>query len=249
LSRWAVGLPAARTAAQCFDPNTIDLTGRATVNEYDSKRLITEFGVQVTDDRIAASRTDAIEVAASIGYPVVLKAVSDDIPHKTEHGLVKVNLSDAAAVETAWDALTATLAELEAEADILVQEMVTDGIEVFAGVAYHEGFGHALAFGMGGIEIEVTRDFALRILPLREGDAEAMIGEIRAAARFGAIRGQPPADTESLAAALYALSDLIEAAGPAIREIDLNPIKVLPAGQGCVVIDALIVPAQQGDSA
>jgi len=247
LSRWVAGLPAARTAAQCFDPTAIDLTGRATVNEYDSKRLIAEFGVRVTNERIVSSRTDAIEAAASIGYPVVLKAVSDDIPHKTEHGLVKVGLSDAAAVETAWEALAATLAGLDADAEILVQEMVTDGIEVFAGVAFHEGFGHALAFGMGGIEIEVTRDFALRMLPLRDGDAEAIIGEIRAAARFGAIRGQPPADTESLAAALYALSDLIEAAGPAIHEIDLNPIKVLPEGQGCVVVDALIVPAQQGE--
>ena len=103
---------------------------------------------------------------------------------------------------------------------------------------------HALAFGRGGIEIEVTRDFALRRLPLRAGDAEAMIQEIRAAARLGPIRGQPAADTASLAAALYALSDLIESAGSAIREIDLNPIKILPEGQGCVVVDALILPAQ-----
>lgn len=247
LSRWAAGLASARDAAQHFDPTAVDLTGRATVNEYDSKRLIAGFGVRVTGEHIAPSRADAIESAASIGYPVVLKAVSDDIPHKTELGLVKVGLSDAAAVETAWDALTATLAELEADADILVQEMITDGIEVFAGVAYHEGFGHALAFGMGGIEIEITRDFALRMLPLRDGDAEAMIGEIRAAARLGPVRGQPGADTASLATVLYALSDLIEAAGPAIHEIDLNPIKVMPEGQGCVVVDALIVPAQQGE--
>lgn len=244
LSRWAAGLPSARTAAQHFDPTAVDLTGRATVNEYDSKQLIAGFGVRTTKEHIATSRADAIEAAASIGYPVVLKAVSDDIPHKTELGLVKVGLADAAAVESAWDALTATLAGLEADADILVQEMVTDGIEVFAGVAYHEGFGHALAFGMGGIEIEITRDFSLRMLPLRDGDAEAMIGEIRAAARLGPVRGRPGADTASLAAALYALSDLIEAVGPAIREIDLNPIKVMPEGQGCVVVDALIVPAQ-----
>ena len=74
-----------------------------------------------------------------------------------------------------------------------------------------------------------------------------MIGEIRAAARLGPVRGQPGADTASLATVLYALSDLIEATGPAIREIDLNPIKVMPEGQGCVDVDALIVPAQQGE--
>jgi len=124
---------------------------------------------------------------------------------------------------------------------------VSGGIEVFAGVAYHEGFGHALAFGIGGVEIEVTRDFALRMLPLRYGDAEAMISEIRAAARLGSLRGQLGSDTASLASTLYALSDLVASAGPAIREIDLNPIKVLPEGQGCVVVDALIVPAQEGE--
>ena len=85
------------------------------------------------------------------------------------------------------------------------------------------------------------------MLPLRHGDAEAMIGEIRAAARLGSLRGQPGSDTASLASTLYALSDLVASAGPAIREIDLNPIKVLPEGQGCVVVDALIVPAQEGE--
>ncbi len=244
LSRWKSGVAPARTSKQSLDAHALDLSGRKTVNEFDSKRLIAQLGIRVTEERIAAARDEAIAVAGTIGFPVVLKAVSDDIPHKSELGLVKVGLADAGAVGQAWDDLTEKLKPLEARADILVQEMVSDGIEVFAGVAYHEGFGHALAFGMGGIEIEVTRDFALRMLPLRDGDAEAMIQEIRAAARLGPIRGQPAADTASLAAALYALSDLIESAGPAIREIDLNPIKILPEGQGCVVVDALILPAQ-----
>ncbi len=251
LSRWSAGLPAARSAKQSVDDNTIaalGFSGRSTVNEYDSKRLVAQRGIMVTEERIAATRDEAISAADAIGYPVVLKAVSDDFPHKSELGLVQVGLPDADAVGQAWDVLTGKLLPLEAQAEILVQVMVSDGIEVFAGVAYHEGFGHALAFGMGGVEIEVTRDFALRMLPLRKGDAEAMIVEIRAAARFGSVRGQPPADTESLAAALYALSDLIESAGAAIREIDLNPIKVLPEGQGCVVVDALIVPAQPGET-
>ncbi len=247
LSRWSAGLQPQRNSAQRVDPASLDglkLSNRKTVNEFDSKRLIAQLGVRITKEKIAATREEIISAADTIGYPVVLKAVSDDIPHKSELGLVKVGLTDASAVGQAWDDLTERLKPLEARADILVQEMVSDGIEVFAGVAYHEGFGHALAFGMGGIEIEVTRDFALRMLPLRDGDAEAMIQEIRAAARLGPIRGQPAADTASLAAALYALSDLIESAGSAIREIDLNPIKILPEGQGCVVVDALILPAQ-----
>ena len=247
LSRWAADRPLRRASRQTFDANALDIAGRKTVNEFDSKRLINQLGIRATEERIAATRDAAVAAADSIGYPIVLKAVSDDIPHKSELGLVKVGLADADAVTRAWDDLSEKLSPLEASAEILVQEMITDGIEIFAGVAYHEGFGHALAFGMGGIEIEVTRDFALRMLPLRDGDAEAMIGEIRAAARLGSVRGQPAADTASLAAVLYALSDLVEAAGSAIREIDLNPIKVLPEGQGCVVVDALIVPAQQGE--
>jgi hypothetical protein len=143
--------------------------------------------------------------------------------------------------------LTARLAEVGAVADILVQEMVRDGIEVFVGVAHHPGFGHVLAFGLGGVELELEDDTALRMLPLREGEAEGMIAEIRGAARFKAFRGRQAYDTESLAACLYAVSDLIAATGDVIREIDLNPIKLLPAGEGCVIVDALVLPmAQEG---
>lgn len=248
LCRWNNGPAPARTAEKTVGKDGLaGLAGRGTVNEYDSKRLLARLGVNVTSERLVSTAAEAQAAAGSIGFPVVLKAVSDDIPHKSELGLVKVGLADADAVAQAWRELSDALSAQGAEADILVQEMVTDGIEVFAGVAYHPGFGHALAFGMGGVDIEVTQDFALRMLPLRAGEAEAMIGEIRGAARFGAFRGRPPADTESLAATLYALSDLISEAGPAIREIDLNPIKLLPQGQGCIAVDALIVPAQEGE--
>lgn len=246
LCRWSRGPVPARSPERTVGRDALaELAGRRTVNEYDSKRLLTRLGVQVTDERRVSTLDEAQSAAQAIGFPVVLKAVSDDIPHKSELGLVKVGLADGDAVARAWREVSDALSANGADADCLVQEMVRDGIEVFAGVAHHPGFGHALAFGMGGVEIEVTQDFALRMLPLRRGEAEAMIGEIRGAARFGAYRGRPAADTARLAAVLYALSDLIAEAGPAIREIDLNPIKLLPEGQGCITVDALIVPAQQ----
>ncbi len=248
LSRWSRWDAKPRPRDQTVDAATIaalNLPNRKTVNEYDSKQLMARLGLSVTNERVAANRDEAVAAAMKIGFPVVLKALSDDIPHKSEFGLVQVGLADSDAVGQAWDELTAKLSSLDKSATILVQEMVSQGIEVFAGVSYSPGFGHALAFGMGGIEIEVNPDFAMRMLPLRAGEAEAMIGELRGAARFGAVRGAPPADTASLAAALYALSDLIESAGPTIHEIDLNPIKLLPQGQGCTIVDALIVPAQQ----
>ena len=121
--------------------------------------------------------------------------------------------------------------------------MIPGGIEVFAGVKRDPAFGPFLAFGVGGVAVEVLRDFVLRQLPLREGDAEAMVAEIRGAALLGAVRGQPPADVPGLVRCLYALGDFSWANRADIAEIDLNPIKVLPAGHGAVVVDALIVPS------
>jgi acetyltransferase len=99
---------------------------------------------------------------------------------------------------------------------------------------------------MGGIAIEVMRDFALRMLPLRDGDAEAMIAETRGAALLGAVRGRPASDVNSLARCLYALADFAWHHAALISEIDLNPIKVLPENRGCVVVDALIVTQPAG---
>ena len=122
-----------------------------------------------------------------------------------------------------------------------MQEFVAGGIEVFAGVSRDPDFGLSLAFGMGGTAIEVTRDFALRMLPLREGDAEAMIAETRGAAMLGSVRGRPAADVKSLAACLEALADFAQQNADMLEEVDLNPIKALPEGRGCIVVDALIV--------
>jgi acyl-CoA synthetase (NDP forming) len=218
--------------------------GRRTINEYDSKRLLSEFGVPVTREQRAVTLGEATRAAREVGYPVVLKVVSDDIPHKTELGLVAVGLASDEDLARAFQRLSERLERLErppSDAAFLVQEFVGDGVEVFAGVARDPDFGLTLAFGMGGIAIEITRDFALRALPLREGDAEAMIAETRGAAMLGAIRGRPAADIKSLAACLNALGDFAQHNADVLQEIDLNPIKALPEGRGCVVVDALIV--------
>ncbi len=220
---------------------------RPSINEFDAKRLLAQHGIPVTREVLVASAAEAAEGARAIGYPVVLKVVSDDIAHKSEHGLVIVDIRDDAAMATAWRTLQERLAKVPGKptvAGVLVQQMVRDGIEVFAGVSRDPDFGHALAFGIGGVAIEVMRDFALRPLPLRAGDAEDMIGEIKGVKLLRGIRGAPPADVASLARCLYALGDFAHADRSRIAEIDLNPIKVLPQGQGCVVVDALIAPIQ-----
>src|SRR4029077_196342 len=126
------------------------------------------------------------------------------------------------------------------ERAFLVQEFVADGVELFAGISRDPDFGLSLAFGMGGTAIEVTRDFALRMLPLREGDAEAMIAETRGAAMLASVRGAPAADVASVVACLEALADFAQQNADVLDEVDLNPIKALPQGRGCVVVDALI---------
>jgi acyl-CoA synthetase (NDP forming) len=225
-----------------------DLVGanssRRVINELDAKRVLAAHRLPVAREQRATTLVDATAAAKSIGYPVVLKVLSDEIPHKTEHGLVAVGLADEQALARAFAELRERMVRIEPpprEAAFVVQEHVSGGIEVFAGISRDPDFGLSLAFGRGGTGIEVTRDFALRMLPLRQGDAQAMIAETRSAALLGGVRGRPPADVASLAQCLEALADFAYANAQIIGEIDLNPIMALPAGRGCIIVDALIV--------
>jgi acyl-CoA synthetase (NDP forming) len=238
VGRYMMGPAPARPPAQT---SRLALPLSRTLDELASKRLLADYGVPVARERRVETLAAAQDAARALGFPVVLKALSEDIPHKTEHGLVAVNLRNDDELARAFAVLNERLARIEPlpHAAFLVQEFVADGVEVFAGVSRDQDFGLSLAFGLGGTAIEVTRDFALRMLPLSQGDAEAMIAETRACAMLVAVRGRPAADVKGLAACLYALSDFAQAHADALAEIDLNPIKVRP--DGCVVVDALIV--------
>jgi acyl-CoA synthetase (NDP forming) len=240
LARWAMPKPQVRRVTL---PPSPEVGGTRTImNEFDSKRILANAGIPVTRETLVGSSEKARKAAAILGYPIVLKVAADAIPHKSEHGLVAVGLADEKALEAAFAKMEARVAELGRPIQgYLVQEMVKDGIEVFAGVSRDPDFGLSLAFGMGGIAIEILRDFALRPLPLCEGDAEAMIAETRSAALLGPVRGGPAADVAALARCLYSLADFAIANGDRLKEIDLNPIKLRSAGNGCVVVDALIV--------
>ncbi len=206
--------------------------------------MLAAAGIPITRERRVDTLADAQAAARELGFPVVLKVLSDDIAHKTELGLVALGLSSESDVADAFARLTERVGRIDPPVPdyaFLVQEFVRGGVEVFAGVSRDPDFGLALAFGMGGTAIEITRDFALRMLPLREGDAESMIAETRGAAMLGPVRGGPPADVKALVACLYALSDFAWTNRDLLQEIDLNPIKALPEGQGCVVVDALVV--------
>jgi len=249
LAQWAAPVPATRrieASASAAIANVLGC-GRATIHEHDAKRLLGSHGVTVVREHLVRSAGDARKAAHDLGYPVVLKVVADDLPHRSDLGLVRVGLDGDAALDAAWAALERRLREATPQTSVagfVVQAMIADGVEVFAGVKRDPAFGYFLAFGIGGIAIEVLRDFALRQLPLREGDAEAMVREIRGAVLLGSVRGQTAADVPALVRCLDALGDFAWANRAKIAEIDLNPIKVLPAGRGVVAVDALIVPLQ-----
>ncbi len=246
---WATANAMARAPQKTGDADTNGAWGnlpeRSSINEADAKVLFNEAGLPCVKELMVVSIDDATHKAQTIGYPLVLKAYGDAIPHKTELGLVELGISNEVELQAAWDRLETRRNKLEQPRDVqgyLLQSMISGGVEVFAGVTRDPQFGLTMAFGLGGAAIELLGDFALRLLPLAEGDAETMISEIRGHVLLGPVRGRPAADVAALAHCLYQLSDFVMANEARISEIDLNPIKVLVKGEGCCIVDALIVP-------
>jgi acyl-CoA synthetase (NDP forming) len=247
LARWSEPLAAPRASRSGSGAIQAMQAGRArpTIHEHDAKRLLGAVGVPLVRERLVTTLDDARAAAKAIGYPVVMKVVSDAIPHRSDVGLVAVGLRDESELRATWDRLSRRVDELGRRTDVagfLIQEMARGILEVFAGVSRDPEFGLVLAFGAGGVLIEALDDVALRPLPLRAGDAEAMIAETKAATLLGGFRGRPPGDVGALARALEAIGDFAWAERESLGELDVNPIVVRQAGAGSVVVDALIVP-------
>ena len=174
-----------------------------------------------------------------------MKIVSDRIAHKSEHGLVALSITNETELRGAHERLLETAHRLVSPREIaglLVQEMVHGGIEAFVGINRDPDFGLVIAAGVGGIGIEVFKDYALRMLPLREGDAAAMIAELRAYPLLRGNRSLKPYDIDALAGVIEGVAQIAYANRDMLGEIDLNPIMVFEAGRGCRIVDALIVP-------
>ena len=178
---------------------------------------------------------DAVQAAMRMGFPVVVKALGPSLLHKTEAGAVKLNLQDEREVREAYLELESRLGD--AMTGALVQQMVPGGVEVMLGATQDPTFGHVVAFGAGGTLVEVLSDVAFRIHPLTDVDAEDMVAEVRTARLLRGVRGAKPADVAALHDILMRLSALIEIC-PEIRELDINPLKVLE--QGAIVVDARV---------
>ena len=204
--------------------------------EHEAKQVLAAYGLPVTRETLAVSREEAARAAAEIGYPVALKASSPDIPHKTERGLVRLGLADAAAALAAYDAVAGAVRSLPG--GVLVQEMVAGSRELAMGLVRDPDFGPCVMFGLGGILTEALSDAVFRRAPLELADAHAMMDEIRGRRILEAVRGMPAADRGLLAQMLLGLGR-IGLDHPVVQEIDVNP--VLLAGARPVAVDALIV--------
>ena len=218
--------------------------GRAALNEIESKEVLAAAGIPTTAARLARSREEAIRLAGEIGYPVVLKIVSEQILHKSDIGGVRLNLADAGAVGAAYDAILEAARTHEPDATVegvAVQQMAAPGTEVIVGMTRDPRFGPVLMFGLGGVLVEVLQDVAFRLAPLTPRDAQAMMSEIKARPLLEGFRGAPPADRDKLAEILIRVGDFA-LEHPDVKEIDLNPIYAYP--EGALAVDARIILEQ-----
>ena len=218
--------------------------GRTLLTEVESKQLLHDAGVRVTLSQLATSAKQAADIAADLGFPVVLKVVSPDIAHKSDSGGVALNLANAKAVRDGYKAIMERVAASEPNARIegvAVQQMAAPGTEVIIGTTTDPQFGPVMMFGLGGIFVEVMKDVAFRIVPLEPRDAAQLVREVKAFPVLEGVRGQPGADLDALEAMILQVSEFASA-HPEVQELDLNPVIARP--DGAIAVDARVVLAE-----
>jgi acetyl-CoA synthetase (ADP-forming) len=208
-----------------------------TLSEASSKRLLAEYGVPVLPDRNVPTADEAVVAASELGYPIVVKLGGDAIAHKTERGLVRLNLGDEVAVRDAAEDLLRAATPADGGVHLLVAPMIRGARELIAGLHTDAQFGRAVMVGFGGILAEAIADVAFRLVPVERVDADEMIEELGTQALLGPFRGEPAVDRDALAATILGLSALAEAR-PDIVSVDVNPLIVVD-GQP-IAVDALV---------
>jgi acetyl-CoA synthetase (ADP-forming) len=208
-----------------------------TLSEADSKRLLATHGVVFPDERVVTTASEAAEAAAAIGFPVVAKLGGDAIAHKTERGLVRLGLGDAAAVERAAQELLDAARPDDGEVHVLVAPMLKGNRELIAGLHHDPQFGMTVMLGVGGVLAEAVQDVAFRLVPIERVDAEEMIEDLATQKLLGEFRGEPAVDRAALVDVLLGLS-AAAAADPSIASADLNPLIVVDGKP--VAVDALV---------
>jgi acyl-CoA synthetase (NDP forming) len=216
--------------------------GATWLSGEETRKALTAFGLPVPAGGICTSADEAAKLAAEIGFPVALKLASRTIVHKTEFGGVRLNLGNESAVRQAFldiqqrVASEQRLTEMEG---VLIEPMISDGMEVMVGMTLDPLFGPLIGFGLGGIHVEILKDVCFRVAPITNLDAAEMVRSIHGYRLLEGYRGSPAADIPAIEALLLRVARLVEEV-PAISELDLNPVMALPPGRGCQIIDARI---------
>ena len=215
--------------------------GRTLLTEVESKQLLEDAGIPTTGARLARDAEEAVALAGELGYPVVLKIVSQEVAHKSDVGGVALGLADAAAVRDAYTRMLAAVRAALPDARIdgvSVQRQAQAGTEVIVGVSKDPQFGPVLMFGLGGVLVEVLRDVAFRLVPLTPRDAREIVREIKGFPLLQGYRGAPPADLAALESVILKVSAFVDA-HPEVDELDLNPVFAFP--DGAVAADARVI--------
>jgi acetyltransferase len=216
----------------------------AVLTEFDSKKILATYGIQCPPEVLCASLEETLQAAERIGYPVTLKVVSPQIQHKTEAGIIGLDLGDADAVRQAYDQVLINAEAYDASAKIegvLCQKMIKGAVaEAIVGILMDPSFGPAVVFGLGGIMVEVLKDRALGIPPLSRDEALAMITATKASQLLFGFRGAPKADADALIDTLVRVSWLAVDGRDRIEALDINPLLIMPEGEGVSAVDALI---------
>ncbi|WP_158840179.1 acetate--CoA ligase family protein [Saccharothrix deserti] len=216
--------------------------GRDSLTAPEGRLVCEAYGIATPAEGLAASRDEAVALAGDIGLPVVLKIVSPDILHKTEAGGVLVGLRTAEEVAAGFDTIIANAVAYNADADIVgvqVQQLMTSGQEVIIGATTDDTFGKIVAFGLGGVLVEVLKDVTFRLAPTTAAEAMSMVDGIAAAEVLRGVRGAPPADRDALADLIRRVGDLVTDF-PELAEVDLNPVLATPDGATAVDVRILV---------
>lgn len=221
--------------------NRLDETG--VIPEYKSKQILASWGIPIPPGELAITREDALSIAHRIGFPVVLKAQSTALTHKSDVGGVALNLHDDTSLSVAWDEMRTELRRRLPDLvldGILVEKMGSRGVELIVGAQNDKDWGPVLLVGLGGVLAEALND--LRLLPpeLSVEAIEAEIRRLKGAALLNGFRGSPPLDVTAAARIVAQLGSMM-LSHPSIREVDINPVVVYPVGQGAIALDALVV--------
>ncbi len=225
------------------------LTKPTALSEPESKRLLAAYGIRLPREEVVSNAAAAVKAAQGIGFPVVMKAVASEIAHKSDAGLVLLDLASEAAVRTGAETFAMRCAALGVPLEgLLVAEHVKGGVEMVLGLNRDPEMGPVLMVGLGGIWLELMRDVAFAAPGIDRTDALAAIARTKAHHLLAGFRGSGTRDIGALADAMVALGRLAADLEPAVQSIDINPIVVLNDGKGAVALDALVVlrPPQGG---